>query len=179
MRIIAGSLRGRQIDVPKNFRGRPTTDFAREGLFNLIGHKMELEGASVLDLFSGTGAFSLECFSRGAEKVDSIEISPVHVKFIQKNFDQFNLPGMAYRKDAFLFIEQCARQYDLIFADPPYDIKRAREVPAMILSRKLLKPEGLLIVEHGDGGIYSDIPEIIDERKYGNVFFSFFRNLPV
>jgi 16S rRNA (guanine966-N2)-methyltransferase len=179
MRIIAGSLRGRQIDVPKNFRGRPTTDFAREGLFNLIGHKMQLEGAAVLDLFSGTGAFSFECFSRGAESVDSIEISPVHVKFIQKNFDQFDLPGMAYRKDAFLFIEQCAKKYDLIFADPPYDIKKASHIPAMILSRKILNNGGLLIVEHGDGGMYSEIPEIIDERKYGNVFFSFFRNLPV
>jgi 16S rRNA (guanine966-N2)-methyltransferase len=179
MRIIAGSLRGRQIDVPKNFRGRPTTDFAREGLFNLIGHKSNLEGASVLDLFSGTGAFSIECFSRGAEKVDSIEISPVHVKFIQKNFDQFNLPGMAYRKDAFAFIEQCAKTYDLIFADPPYDIKRAVEVPSLILQRRLLNPEGLLIVEHGEEGLYSHLPEIIDERKYGNVFFSFFRNLPV
>ena len=178
MRVIAGSLRGRQIEVPKNFRGRPTTDFAREGLFNLILHKTTLEDASVLDLFSGTGAFSIECFSRGAASAHAIEISPVHTKYIQQNFDHFNLPGMAFRKDAFLFISQTQHSYDIIFVDPPHDLKKVKDLATMILSKPILKPHGMLIIEHGEAGLYSHIPELEEERKFGNVFFSFFRNLP-
>lgn len=180
MRIISGSLKGRLIDVPKNFRGRPTTDFAREGLFNMLSHMVEMNGLHVLDLFAGTGAFGLECLSRGAESVLAIEQQPLHVKFIQQNFDLFGLEnGEAMRVDVFRYLAKPDGSFDLVFADPPYDLKQLGALPEAILQSGVLKEGGLLIVEHGKNIDFKSHPSFVQSRQFSNVWFSFFGNTEV
>jgi 16S rRNA (guanine(966)-N(2))-methyltransferase RsmD len=176
MRIISGNFKGRVIAVPKNFRGRPTTDFAREGLFNMLGHMVEMSGLQVLDLFAGTGAFGLECLSRGAETVLAIDQQPLHVKFIQQNFDLFELEnGEAMRVDVFSYLAKPDGVFDLVFADPPYDLKQLRNLPEVILKSGVLNDQGLLILEHGKDQDFSTHPSFVQSRQFSNVWFSFFR----
>jgi 16S rRNA (guanine966-N2)-methyltransferase len=176
MRIISGTLKGRTIAVPKNFKGRPTTDFAREGLFNMLGHLMPLHGAHVLDLFAGTGAFGIECLSRGAETVLAIEQQPLHVKFIQQNFDLFGFDNAeAIRDDVFRFLGKAEGDFDLIFADPPYDIRKLDELPDLILAAEILAEDGLLVIEHGRNIGFEAHPQFKQSRQFSNVHFSFFK----
>jgi 16S rRNA (guanine(966)-N(2))-methyltransferase RsmD len=176
MRIISGTLKGRLITVPKNFRGRPTTDFAREGLFNMLGHMIDMEGIAVLDLFAGTGAFGLECLSRGAGSVLAIDQQPLHVKFIQQNFDAFGFENAeAMRVDVFRYLNKPDASFDLVFADPPYDLKQLKELPDTILSASLLNETGLLVVEHGKNMDFTAHPACVQSRQFSNVWFSFFR----
>ena len=175
MRIISGRLKGRTILVPKNFLGRPTTDFAREGLFNVLSNLVDFQGRSVLDLFAGTGAFGLECCSRGATKLTSIDLQPLHAKFISDNFRHFEITNATARKqDVFKYIDQASEQFDIIFADPPYDLESLDRIPELILSRDMLKPGGIFILEHGKGHNFSGHVKFLQERKYSNVHFSFF-----
>ena len=177
MRIISGTLKGRSIDVPRNFKGRPTTDFAREGLFNVLNNRVQWEGLKVLDLFAGTGAFSLECFSRGAAEIMAIDIQPLHVRFINENFQKFSADDAhALKVDVFKWITNANQQFDLIFADPPYDIPGLTKLPALILGNQLLNPDGLLIIEHGKRTDFSNQPGFQMEKSYSNVSFSFFGN---
>jgi 16S rRNA (guanine966-N2)-methyltransferase len=162
MRIIAGSLKGRSIDVPKNFKGRPTTDFAREGLFNVLNNRVNWNQTKVLDLFAGTGAFSLECFSRGSDTILAVDLQPLHTRFI--------------KQDVFKWIPTCSETFDLIFADPPYDLPGLTKLPRLILEKGLLNPEGVLIVEHGKRTDLSQIQGFMFEKTYSNVTFSFFQN---
>lgn len=176
MRIISGKYKGRYIDVPKNFNGRPTTDYARESLFNILSHLMEMDGAKVLDLFAGTGAVSLECWSRGADLILAVEKSPVHVKGIQKNFDTFEVEGGdVYRADVFQFLKKHQFQYNLIFADPPYDIEGLKSLPQLVMNSDLLSDEGIFILEHPERMDFSNTTGFLQLRKYGSVNFSFFQ----
>ena len=123
MRIVSGILRGRIIQPPKNLRARPTTDFAKENLFNVIESHRDVEGADVLDLFAGTGSISYEFASRGAASVVSVEINAVHYDFIRRTARNFGLDRIhPVKANAFLYLKSCSKQFDLIFADPPYDI---------------------------------------------------------
>lgn len=176
MRIISGTLKGRIIDVPKNFKGRPTTDFAREGLFNVLSHLVDWEIVGVLDLFSGTGAFSLECFSRGAQRILAVDIQPLHVRFIQENFRKFEAVNAgAIKQDVFRFLKESTEAFDVIFADPPYDLPKLGQLPELIMHSACAAENALIIVEHGKRTDFSDTPGFIQTKSYSNVSFSFFR----
>ena len=177
MRIIAGSLKGRSIDVPRNFKGRPTTDFAREGLFNVLNNRIDWPEAKVLDLFAGTGAFSLECFSRGALQILAIDLQPLHVRCINDNFKNFEAhDAHAIKHDVFKWIPSNSEKFDLIFADPPYDLPGLLKLPALILNGGVLEEGGLLVVEHGKRTNFHNEPGFQMEKTYSNVTFSFFGN---
>jgi 16S rRNA (guanine(966)-N(2))-methyltransferase RsmD len=175
MRIISGTLKGRSIDVPRNFKGRPTTDFAREGLFNVLNNQLSWHNLKVLDLFSGTGAFALECFSRGAADILAIELQPLHVRCINENFRKFEANNaQAIKHDVFKWIPTTTEKFDLIFADPPYDIPGLTKLPTLVLEAGILAPNGVLVVEHGKRTRFSDHPGFRQERAYSSVTFSFF-----
>ena len=161
---------------PKGFKARPTTDYAKESLFNILSNNYDFEEIKVLDLFAGTGGITYEFASRGCPQIDSVEINPLHYSFIKRTskelgFDQIHL----IRNDAFKFLHFCTVSYDIIFADPPYTFKGIEEIPLTIFARKLLNENGLLILEHSDNEDFSDIQEFDSCRHYGGVNFSFFR----
>lgn len=175
MRIISGTLKGRSIDVPRNFKGRPTTDFAREGLFNVLNNRVQWDGLKVLDLFAGTGSFSLECFSRGAAQILAIDMQPLHVRFINENFKKFEChDAHAMKNDVFKWIPTSNEKFDLIFADPPYDLPGLSKLPNLIMNQGILTDVGLLVIEHGKRTHFSDHPAFQYEKTYSNVSFSFF-----
>ncbi|MCE1200220.1 MAG: RsmD family RNA methyltransferase [Marinilabiliales bacterium] len=178
MRIIGGELKGRQIQPGKNFKARPTTDFARENLFNILANRVDFEELSVLDLFAGTGSISYEFASRGCKSVTSVELDAVHMGFINRSIQQLNLEKCirTVRYDVLKFIPRCTEKYDLIFADPPYQLPHLSEIPDLILKHELLSKEGFLILEHGKNNQFSDHPALFEQRIYGSVHFSFFKN---
>lgn len=175
MRIISGTLKGRTILVPKNFKGRPTTDFGREGLFNVLQNLVDFQQIHVLELFAGTGAFSVECFSRGAEYIKAVEKHPLHARFIRDNFRSFDMQHTdVVLADVIRFLGQESQQYDLIFADPPYDLPSLELLPTMVLARNLLKADGIFVLEHGKRNNFEQEPGFLQQRQYSNVHFSFF-----
>ena len=176
MRVISGKYKRRTFDVPRTFKARPTTDFAKENLFNVLANLVDLEECTnVLDLFAGTGSISLEFVSRGCRRVISVERDPSHHAFIYKVKEQLNENGwFPLRADVFRYIEKCHDSFDLIFADPPYALSRLAELPDLILSRGMLAPGGMLILEHGKDHSFSQHPYFVQERVYGSVHFSFF-----
>lgn len=177
MRIISGALKGRAIDVPKNFKGRPTTDFAREGLFNVLNNRVNWHDTKVLDLFAGTGAFSLECFSRGASHILAVELQPLHVRFINENFKNFEAhDAHAIKHDVFKWLPTNEEKFNLIFADPPYDLPAIVQIPGLILQKDMLDIGGILVVEHGKRTSFINEPGFLMEKTYSNVTFSFFGN---
>jgi len=177
MRIIGGILKGLRLNPPKNLPVRPTTDLAKEALFNILLNKIEFEGIKVLDLFSGTGNISLEFASRGASKVISVDRSIHCVNYLKDTARQHKLTQVkTYKADVFKYLEMETEQYDLIFADPPYDLNQIPELPKIIFEKKLLLPGGLLIVEHQSLQNLSNHPAFAEHRKYGYTSFSFFEN---
>ena len=175
MRIISGKYKGRHFDVPRNFKARPTTDFAKENLFNILNNIIDFEETAALDLFSGTGSISLELLSRGCTSVTSVEMDPLHFSHLKKcagMLDDTN--WRIVRDDVFRFIKRCGGSYDLIFADPPYALKELREIPDLILSGNMLKEEGILVFEHGKDYDFSEHPHFFRHIAYGSVNFSFF-----
>ncbi len=174
MRIISGKYKGRRIVLPKNFQARPTTDFAKEGLFDILQNRVIWEEMIVLDLFSGTGFISYEFASRGVKRVDSVEKEPAHAKFIRQTAKSFNMPVNVYESDVFKFIRNIKHTYDIIFCDPPYDCKDTILIPELIFSTSSLKDDGLLIIEHDKFLSFNQFPYFIHERRYGKVHFSFF-----
>lgn len=175
MRIISGIHRGRTIHPPKNLRARPTTDFAKENLFNVLHSHLDIEGADVLDLFSGTGSISYEFASRGANSVVSVEINAVHNNYIRHTAQEFGLTQIyPIKANAFLYLKSCHQQFDIIFADPPYDIPGSETIPTVVFERNLLKAGGWLILEHSKSLNVSTYPNFIESRTYGNVHFSIF-----
>lgn len=175
MRIISGNHRGRTILPDKFFVARPTTDFAKEGLFNILANQIDFETLSVLDLFSGTGSISYEFASRGARNVDAVELDARYASFIVKTAGTLKMSNLrVIRHEVGHFIKICKTQYDIVFADPPYDLKWLPEIPDMILSAGLVSPGGWFILEHPKSVSFADHPALDMHRKYGNVHFSFF-----
>lgn len=176
MRIVGGIYRGRKIEVSRNFESRPTTDFAREALFNILNNHFNFEKVTALDLFSGTGSISLELASRGCSDIDLVDINSKTVQFIRKISNDLSIKGIhTVRMDVFRFLPVCKKKYDIIFADPPYDLRNLKEIPNLILSHNLLTTDGWFILEHGKECAFANNPGWFDERRYGSVHFSFFR----
>ena len=175
MRIISGKYGRRRFDVPTNITARPTTDMARENLFNVLGNLIDLEEKTVLDLFAGTGAMSFEFLSRGCAHVTAVEKARVQCDFIKHVQQQLGDPNLTLvRGDVFKFLNCHSVRYDLVFADPPYALEQLPALPDLIVPQ-LLKPDGLFVLEHGDQYDFSGHPHFIDLRTYGSVHFSFFR----
>lgn len=175
MRIIGGSLKGKSILPPKGYKARPTTDFAKEGLFNILTNEYEFEGLKVLDLFGGTGAIAYEFASRGASMVYSIEMAPANAAFIKTTAAKLGLKNVtAVHHNVFDFLEICREKFDLIFADPPYALEGLDTLPDKVLSKDMLHPDCYFILEHGEEYDFSSHPLFVKTRKYGNVHFSFF-----
>lgn len=170
-------MKGRLFKPGKNFKARPTTDFAKENLFNILSNRIDFEETKVLDLFAGTGSISFEFASRGCNSVTCVEIDHVHYAFISSVIQQLHLEKVVHllRYDVLKFIPRCTEKYDLIFADPPYQLKGLKEIPDLILKHELLNPGGLLILEHGKSDNFASHPSLFEEREYGSVHFSFFR----
>lgn len=176
MRIIRGKYGRRRFDVPKNITARPTTDFARENVFNIIENLIDIEGAQCLDLFAGTGAISFELLSRGAAQVTAVERSAVQAKFISQTAQKLSDTNLRLlRGDALRYIaDYCASGFDFVFADPPYDMEGFGEIPASILHSRLLKPGALFIMEHSRAYDFSTLPHFTRHVTYGSVNFSIF-----
>ena len=175
MRIISGIYGGRRLSPPKNITARPTTDFAKESLFNLLNNRMDPEGIDMLDLFAGTGGIGIECVSRGAREVTAVEIAHVQQNWIISCCKQLGIKNLSViRGDVFKFLSACRTRYDLIFADPPYALDRIEELPDLTLG--LLKKEGWLVIEHGKDTDFTSHPNHIETRSYGSVHFSFFQS---
>jgi 16S rRNA (guanine(966)-N(2))-methyltransferase RsmD len=176
MRIISGKHKGRKIKAPVIEEIRPTTDFAKTGLFNVLNNFIDYEQVSVLDLCTGFGNIALEFASRGAVLVDAVDVHPQAIRFIKNFSSAIQLPVNVYQSDVIQFLKRCYQKYDIIFADPPFDaIDILDDVMNIVTERKLLKPNGIIIFEHNDKVNFSGHPYLFDERKYGKVRFSFFR----
>lgn len=178
MRIITGQYKGRHFDVPRTFKARPTTDFAKGNIFNVINGYIDLDGATALDLFAGTGSISLEMLSRGCTPVVSIEADRDHAAFIRQCMQKLAVTdNVLIRGDVFRFIKSCRQQFDFIFADPPYALAELPSIPALVFERGLLKPGGIFVFEHGKKNDFSADPHFVEHRAYGSVNFSIFRNV--
>ena len=175
MRIITGIYKGRHFDVPRTFKARPTTDFAKENIFNVLGGYLDFDGITALDLFAGTGAVSFELLSRGCPQVTCVEIAATQLRFIHKVKDSLQDPNLnIIRADVFKFIGLSHSAFDLIFADPPYEHPRFAEIPELILGSQLVRPGTLVIIEHSKAHDFSNMPQFSEHRNYGKVNFSFF-----
>ena len=176
MRIISGTYRGRRLSPPKNITARPTTDFAKESLFNLLNNRMDFEGIDVLDLFAGTGGIGIECVSRGAREVTAVEIAHVQQNWIISCCKQLGIRNLSViRGDVFKFLSACRTKYDFIFADPPYALEELATLPDLIIEQGILKADGWLVVEHGKDTNFTSHPRHVETRTYGSVHFSFFQ----
>lgn len=176
MRIIRGKYGRRRFDVPTNITARPTTDFARENIFNVLENYVDFEGLSALDLFAGTGAITFEFLSRECGDVTAVEKSATQYNFIRKVVMQLNVDNLTLIKgDALKFIESCSRKFDVIFADPPYDMPGFAEVPEKVLGSQMLRPGTVFVLEHNKHHDFSGLPYFEEHRVYGSVNFSIFR----
>jgi 16S rRNA (guanine966-N2)-methyltransferase len=177
MRIISGKYKGRRIATPSNITARPTTDFAKEGLFNLLNNRIDFEDIEVLDLFAGTGSISIEFVSRDCRSAITVEQNERHCNFIKKVCTELKVTNLTLLKtDVFKYISSCHAQFDMIFADPPYELEKLAEIPDLIFKQNLLKPDGLFVLEHSAKNLFENHPNFVDHRNYGNVNFSFFEN---
>lgn len=176
MRIIRGDLKSRRFSIPKNFPSRPTTDFAKEGLFNLLENKYALRDLKILDLCAGTGNISFEFISRDAGHVTCVDKDYNCIKFIKKTAHDFGIEEKMdiLKSDIILYLKKTNQTFDIIFSDPPYDVKFHDQVAEVVFERNLLKENGVLIVEHGRHTKLESIPQFDVMRPYGNVYFSFF-----
>ncbi len=177
MRIISGKYKGRRIHPPTNFRARPTTDFARESLFNILNNYFDFEGLEVLDLFAGTGSIGFEFASRGARHVEMIDKNFIHAEFMKETARSMGMENVRIIKsDVFRYIEKQPATFDIVFADPPYDLENFEEVPVRILESHLLSEGGWFILEHSKSHSFSHLPGYSDHRNYGSVNFSIFHS---
>lgn len=177
MRVISGIYKRRRFDIPRSFKARPTTDFAKENLFNVLTGYMDFEeGITALDLFAGTGSISIELVSRGCERVISIEKDRQHHAFICDIMRQVKTDKcIPICGDALRYITRSGEQFDFIFADPPYALKELTQIPELIFQSNLLKPDGLFVLEHGKDNSFDQHPHFVEHRTYGSVNFTFFK----
>jgi len=176
MRIISGLYKSRKIIAPKNLPVRPTTDMAKESLFNIINNLYYFDDISVLDLFAGTGNISYEFASRGTEQITSVDQDFGCVKFINKTTEMFEMPIQTIKSDVFKFLEKTSLQSNIIFADPPYNFtdEQFKKIPELIFKNNLLLDDGLLIVEHSKHTDLSKLENFSYSKSYGGNMFSFF-----
>ncbi|MDG1283813.1 MAG: RsmD family RNA methyltransferase [Flavobacteriales bacterium] len=172
MRIISGTHKGRKINPGNKLNLRPTTDRSKEALFNILENRYYFNNKNVLDLFSGTGNISLEFASRGTEEVIAVDNNFASVDFIENISDTFGLNISVFQSDCIKYINNCKNIFNFIFADPPYDYENYQEIPKLIIKNKLLKKDGLLIIEHDKNTVFNY--EKVELRKYGTVHFSIF-----
>lgn len=178
MRIIGGKLKGLRINPPANLPVRPTTDLAKEALFNILYNQFDFEQIRVLDLFSGTGNISLEFASRGVPEVVSVDLDFGCFNYLKKISKELNLDNIhAYKSDVFKFLAMETEPFNLIFADPPYDLTRIPEIAKIVFERNLVKQGGYLIVEHPSMKKLDNHPNFKEQRQYGSSSFSFFEQL--
>ncbi len=176
MRIVSGKFRGRHLTPPSNITARPTTDFAKESLFNVLAGYLDLTDATALDLFSGTGSISFECVSRGCSHVSGVEMSERHIAFIKKTAAELHIDNLRiYRSDVFRFLDVNAEMFDFIFADPPYQMPEIATIPDRIFAKNRLRTDGVFVLEHGKNNSFDTHPHFVEPRNYGNVHFSFFK----
>ena len=177
MRIISGKHKGRKITAPSKLPVRPTTDMAKEGLFNILNNTYYFNDISVLDLFSGTGNIAFEFGSRGCLAITAVDENLGCIKFISETTELLELPINAIKSDVFSYLEKSGNKFDIIFADPPYnlDFDDFSNIPALIFSRELLLEDGVLIIEHSKHTDLSKLPHFTNQRKYGGSVFSFFK----
>jgi len=175
MRIIRGKYGRRRFDVPSNITARPTTDFARENIFNVLENLIDFEAARALDLFAGTGAISFEFLSRGCAEVTAVEKASVQYSFIRRVAQQLGADNLRLvRGDALRFIDSCTATFDIIFADPPYDMPGFADIPEAILGSQMLHQGTLIVIEHSGKHDFSHLPGFREHRAYGSVNFSIF-----
>ena len=175
MRIISGKFRGRRIPPPQNISARPTTDFAKESLFNLLQNRIDFQDIDVLDLFAGTGSISFECVSRGAREVIAVELAHTQQKFIISTSKMLNIKNLTLvRGDVFKYLNRCELKFNLVFADPPYALAELTTLPDIIFEKEMLREGGLFVLEHPAQYDFSEHPHFLDHREYGSVNFTFF-----
>lgn len=176
MRIVSGSFRGRRLNPPANLPVRPTTDFAKESLFNVLNNIIDFESLDVLDLFSGTGSISFEFVSRGAAQVISVDSNARCIEFIRKTALAWEIANLeVVRADVFRFLKHGWKKADLIFADPPYDLPDINKIPDLVTGSGILRPSGLFVMEHSSRNTFRDQPLFMQQRQYGSVNFTFFQ----
>lgn len=175
MRIIGGSLKGKIIMPPAGYKARPTTDFAKEGLFNILDNEYEFQDLKVLDLFGGTGSIAFEFASRGAARVYCVEMARENASFIKTEAQRLGLGAVTMVRDnVFDFIPICREKFDIVFADPPYALEGLEGLPDLVFAHNLLHPGCYFILEHGGEHSFTGHPRFVKERSYGRVHFSFF-----
>ncbi len=174
MRIISGEFKGRPIHPPQNLPVRPTTDKAKESLFNILANNIDFEDLKVLDLFAGTGNISYEFASRGALEITAVDADFRCAKFIKTTAETLKMPIKTIRANVFSFLSTEFAKYDLIFADPPYDLERLAEIPDLIINQNILNEDGVFILEHSSDHNFSKHPWFKNTRTYSKVNFSFF-----
>lgn len=175
MRIIGGDFAGRIIPESKNFASRPTTDLAKESLFNILNNDYYFDEIDVLDMFAGTGSISYEFASRGTEVVIALDIQQKNVNFVRNTSEKLGIEGITIIKgDAFKFASETNQKFDIIFADPPYDLENIDTIPDLIFKYELLKKEGLFIIEHSGKLNFKTHKNFLKFKRYGRVHFSFF-----
>ena len=176
MRIITGKYKGRHFEIPRTFKARPTTDFAKESIFNVLIQYVDFDEAVALDLFSGTGSITLELISRGCSQVVSVEMDRDHHRFITDCLKKLGTDVcIPLRGDVFRFLKSCHQQFDFIFADPPYALKELASISDLVFEKDILKPDGIFVLEHGKDNDFSSHPNFVEHRSYGSVNFSLFR----
>jgi len=176
MRIISGKYKGKTIPAPKSIEARPTTDYAKTALFNILEHRLDFEELEVLDLFSGTGSIGFEFLSRGAKSVIAVDQHHMAANFANEFAGTLGYEKQykAYRNECLRALKQVNKTFDIVFCDPPYSFPKHDKLVQSIIENNLVKPGGLLIVEHGSKTSLETQPFFTEVRKYGNVLFSFF-----
>lgn len=177
MRIVSGKYKRRIITPPKNLPVRPTTDMAKESLFNILGNHMDFQAMDVLDLFAGTGNISYEFVSRGCGSVVAVDLDFGCVKFMKQTAQKLEMESLSViKQDVFRFLKMTKNTYDIIFADPPYKLETIPEIYNLVFENNLLNPDGWMIIEHPKEFDFSDKPKFFEHRSYGSVNFSLFNN---
>ena len=175
MRIIAGTFRGRKLNPPTSLPVRPTTDMARESLFNILNNYVDYDECSVMDLFAGTGAVSVEFVSRGAKEVTSVDINNACTEFMKSTVQQMKMGNMrVVRADVFDLLKRANRKFDIVFADPPYALNDLPVLPQLVFDSDVLEDDGIFILEHPKEFSFEDNPHFWQHRAYGKVNFTFF-----